>query len=70
MLMTVCGITPAASALELQPEDVRIEESLDAGFYVYIRANPGIESVLIVESTEDPEREAASYAPRDPSYHP
>ncbi|AFG38571.1 vWA domain-containing protein [Spirochaeta africana] len=57
-------------AMELTPDDVRIEESLDGGFYLYIRAHEDVGSVLIVESTEHPERAAASYALRDPGNHP
>ncbi|MFW6362371.1 MAG: VWA domain-containing protein [Spirochaeta sp.] len=59
-----------AFGLELGPDDVRIEESLDGGFYLYIRASDAIGSVLVVESTEHPERAAASYALRDPGDHP
>ena len=58
-----------AAALSISPGDVRIEESPDGGFFLYIRAVDGVQSVLIVESTEHPERAAASYALRDPDYH-
>ena len=56
--------------LALAPEDVRIEQSLDGGYVLTIRRKPGVDSVLITESTEDPDREVASYALRNPDYHP
>ena len=59
-----------ASDLELAPEDVRIEQSLDGGYILTIRNTDDIGSVLVTESTEDPERQVASYALRNPEYHP
>ena len=57
-------------ALAVGPEDVRIEQTLDGGYNLFIRKKPAIESVLITESTEDPERDVATYAYRNPEYHP
>jgi Mg-chelatase subunit ChlD len=57
-------------ALAVGPEDVRIEQSLEGGYYLYIRNKPAIESVLITESTEAPDRDVATYAYRNPEYHP
>lgn len=57
-------------ALALGPEDVRIEQTLDGGYNLFIRKKPAIESVLITESTEDPGRDVATYAYRNPEYHP
>ncbi|MFW5728483.1 MAG: hypothetical protein ACOCYG_02365, partial [Spirochaetota bacterium] len=58
------------SNLALAPEDVRIEQSLDGGYVLIIRNKAGIGSVLVTESTEDPDREVASYALRNPEHHP
>ncbi|MFP4407733.1 MAG: vWA domain-containing protein [Spirochaetaceae bacterium] len=74
-LLLIGGLLPAQEeadnpALEVGPEDVRIEQTLEGGYNLFIRKKPGIESVLITESTEDPERDVATYAYRNPEYHP
>lgn len=56
--------------LTLRPGDLRIELSLEGGYHLWVRKKPGIGSVLLTESTEDPARQAASYAYRAKSYNP
>lgn len=58
-----------ADPLEIAPEQLVITQSLDGGYDLYVQAVPGRGSVLLTESTEDPERETASYAYRNPEYH-
>ena len=58
-----------AQDLSIGPDDLRIEQSLEGGYNLWIRRKPGIKSVLLTESTEDPERKAASYALRAPEYN-
>ncbi len=58
------------SPLVLSPSDLVIEQSLEGGYDLYIRASAGTGSVLITESTAHPDRRVASYALRNPSYHP
>ena len=70
-LLLVLTTSPAHSQdLSVGTEDLRIEQSLEGGYVLSIRNKPDIASVLITESTEDPDREVASYAYRNPSYHP
>lgn len=59
-----------ANRLLLTPADVRVEQSLEGGYYLIVRARDGIGSVLLTESTEDPTIDAATYAYRNPRYHP
>jgi len=59
-----------ADGLVVEPGDVRIEQSLEGGYNIWIRKTDSIGSVLLTESTEDPEREVASFALRNPVYHP
>ncbi len=73
--LLTCGLLGAQEqadnpALEVGPNDVRIEQTLEGGYNLFIRKKPGIESVLITESTEDPARDVATYAYRNPEYHP
>ncbi|WP_049784587.1 vWA domain-containing protein [Sediminispirochaeta smaragdinae] len=58
------------SALTLTPDDLVIEQSLEGGYYLYIRAKKGIGSVLLTESTAHPDRRVDSYAFQNPNYHP
>ena len=59
-----------SSDLAVSPEDIRIEQSIDGGYNLWIRKTEGIGSVLLTESTEPPERDAATFAFRSPEYHP
>lgn len=60
----------AASALTLAPEDLRIEQRADGGYHLYIRAKPGLGSVLLTETTKDPAGKADNYAYRAPEKNP
>jgi hypothetical protein len=60
----------AQDALEVTPGDIRIEQSIEGGYYLWIRKKPAIESVLLTESTEAPERNATTFAYRTDQYHP
>ena len=59
----------SAEELIITPEELIIEQSLDGGYDLWIAARAGLGSVLLTESTEDPERDTASYAFRNPDYH-
>lgn len=71
-LFLIVVITSIAGAAELtvDPGDIRIEQSLEGGYNIWIRKTADLESVLLTESTEDPERETPSFALRNPDYHP
>jgi len=56
--------------LTLTQKDLRIELSLEGGYHLWIKKKPGMGSVLLTESTEDPARKVASYAYRAKSYNP
>ncbi len=59
-----------AQDLGITPEDIKIDQSLEGGYNIWIRKTEEIGSVLLAESTEDPERETPSFALRNPAYHP
>ncbi|MCX7786589.1 MAG: VWA domain-containing protein [Spirochaetes bacterium] len=56
--------------LTVTQRDLRIELSLEGGYHLWIKKKPGMGSVLITETTEDPARKVASYAYRAKSYNP
>jgi hypothetical protein len=57
--------TPVAPALSLAPEDLRIEQTTEGSYILFVRAKQGLGSILITESTSDPSRKADTYALRD-----
>lgn len=71
VLTTTAATLPAvADDLVIQPGDAYIELRDDAeGFDLYIRAKPGLGSVLITESSADPEKKADSFAFRAWDYN-
>jgi hypothetical protein len=70
LLLVLTTYPVHAQDLSVGTGDLRIEQSLEGGYVLSIRNKPGIASVLITESTEDPDREVASYAYQNPDYHP
>lgn len=60
----------APEALEITADDLRIEQNLDGGYDLWVRRKPGVASILLTESTERPDRAAATFAYRNPEYHP
>ncbi len=63
-------VVAAAEPLVLHPEDTLIVASREGGYSLFVRAVPGRGSILITESTRDPERREANYALRNPDWHP
>ncbi|GAB6390757.1 MAG: VWA domain-containing protein [Treponematales bacterium] len=51
-----------ADNLTLSGDDLRIEQRPDGGFHLFIRRKPGLYSVLLTESTRDPEFQEDNYA--------
>ncbi len=56
--------------LLLSPADTLVDQATPGGYNLWIRARPGISSVLMTETTADPDQRAASYALRDPNKNP
>jgi hypothetical protein len=59
-----------AQDLSLSARDLRLELRPDGGFHLFIRKKPDIASVLITESTRDPERQSDNYAYRAGEWNP
>ena len=65
--IVVCALLPSylyALDMNLSPDDLRIELRADGGYHLFIRWKPDISSVLLTESTRDPEFRSENYAYR------
>jgi hypothetical protein len=60
----------SAQDLKIGPDDLVMEQGKDGGYHLWIRKSADMESVLLTESTADPERKTAVYALRNPVYNP
>lgn len=56
--------------LVIPPENLKIEQSLEGGYDLWIKAGSGIGSVLITESTADPEKKTPAFALRSSDKNP
>ena len=66
----LAGIPVFGQDLTIGPDDIRLEQRADAGFHLFIRNRPDIGSILLTESTRDPNLAAANYAYRAPEWNP
>ncbi|MDR0555106.1 MAG: VWA domain-containing protein [Treponema sp.] len=55
--------------LVIDADDLRVEQRLDGGFHLFIRKKPDVASVLLTETTRDPELQDANYAYRAPRWN-
>jgi Mg-chelatase subunit ChlD len=60
----------AAQDLSIGPGDVRIIQSPEGGYHLYIRKKPGVSSVILTETTKDPAMKESNYAYRALEYNP
>ncbi len=56
--------------LRLRPADVIVEQTPEGGYYLWVRRLPGMESILLTESTEASDNQPTTYAYRSPVPHP
>ena len=64
------SVAAHAGDLEVSAANVRIEQQNDGGYHLFIKATPGIGSVLLVESTRDPRGQADNYSYRAELWNP
>ena len=60
----LAAVPAGADGLAIAPTDLRIEQRSDGGYHLFIRADPGLGSVLLVETTKDPSGKSDNYAYR------
>jgi len=60
----LAAVPAGADGLAIAPTDLRIEQRSDGGYHLFIRADPGLGSVLLVETTKDPSGTSDNYAYR------
>lgn len=65
LALSLLVLTPAvADGLSIEPADMRVEQRGDGGYHLFVRAKPGLGSILLTETTRDPGGKDASYAYR------
>lgn len=74
LLFTIAALVSAlclsGQDLEISPDDIFITQSPKGGYNLYIRKKPGLGSVLLTETTRDPDLKADNYAYRALEYNP
>ena len=64
----VCACLYADDVLRILPDDIRLVQEngtgFSSGYHLYIRKKPGIASVMLTETTKDPEGKEDNYAYR------
>lgn len=68
-LFLVCTASFAQNKLLITPQDIRLEAdgggfATAKGYHLYVKKNPGVESVLLTETTRDPEGKSDNFAYR------
>ncbi|MDR0474855.1 MAG: VWA domain-containing protein [Treponema sp.] len=63
-------IQAQAQDISIGAEDIRIELRADGGVHLFIRKKPGISSVLLTETTRDPELRSDNFAYRAAEWNP
>ena len=70
LIALACAVSIHAIDLSLGKDDLRIVQSPEGGYHLYIRAKSDIKSVLLTETTRDPKLQADNYAYRAPEWNP
>ncbi|MDR3276768.1 MAG: VWA domain-containing protein [Treponema sp.] len=69
LLLLLSSQAPNTQDLSIGAGDLLIEPGEDGGYHLYIRKKPGINSVLLTESTKDPQGKLDNYAYRAPEWN-
>ncbi len=68
MLLLCTGFSFAQAAdtdfLIVESSDIRLQSDPDGGYHLFVRQKPGINSIMLVETTKDPTGQEANYAYR------
>lgn len=71
--MVAMGLTaqdkPSENPLVIAPGDAYLRFEKDQGLHLYIRKKPGLESILLTESSADPKKKKDSFALRSYEYN-
>ena len=69
LLVALVSFSLPALDLSIGSDDLRIIQSPEGGYHLYIRKKPGIGSVLLTETTRDPALKSDNYAYRSASWN-
>ncbi|TFG62079.1 MAG: VWA domain-containing protein [Spirochaetales bacterium] len=68
-LLVFLGFHVSADDLLLLPGDLRIEQTIEGGYYLWVKKKENLGSILLTESTADPAKRSHSYTLRSPSWN-
>ena len=57
-----------SQSLVLQPDTLIIEQTIEGGYHLWVKNVSGLGSILLTESTADPEKQSSSFSLRNPVY--
>lgn len=69
LFILISPFTILCQSLILEEENLIIEQTIDGGYDLWIKAVPGLGSVMITESSADPLKQSSSFSLRNPEYH-
>lgn len=69
-LQTLMAQEPGADSLQITPGDAYIRIEKERGLHLYIKKKPGLESILLTESSADPKKKTDSFALRSYDWYP
>ncbi len=57
------------TSLSITPQDIRLDPSENGGWNLFVRKKPGLESILLTETTKGSDPQATNYTYRAPEYN-
>lgn len=70
VIILFIGIQAFSQDQSLSEDDIFISQSLEGGYDLWVRKKPGINSIMLTESSELPDHRIATYSLKNPNAHP
>ncbi len=68
LFLLILPATIFSQGLVLQEDTLFIEQTIEGGYHLWVKSGPGLGSILLTESTSDPEKQSSSFSLRNPVY--
>lgn len=70
LMLLSCEMALSAADLIIEVSDIRLAPAEEGGYHLYIRKKDDINSIMLTETTKDPEGKESNYAYRAESWNP